>query len=148
MNIWIYSRGKYEWTYFYLQSILVDEIISNLFKKTRKYILDGINEFEKEEALFFIHNDSELYENNYYVDIIESDLNYFADMYWMPPLNITRPTQEGYVKFLPKISLDEVERSPIYLVIILYFLVTLSHTQKLQNPGTTPSGRKVRDGER
>ena len=66
----------------------------------------------------------------------------------MPPLNITRPTQEGYVKFLPKNSIDEVERSPIYLVIILYFLVTLSHTQKLQNPGTTPSGRKVRDGER
>ena len=121
MNIWTYSRGKYEWTYFYLQSILVDEIISNLFKKTRKYILDGINEFEKEEALFFIHNDSDLYENNYYVDIIESDLNYFEDMYWMPPLNISCPTQEGYVKFLTKNSIDEVERTPIYLVIILYF---------------------------
>ena len=66
----------------------------------------------------------------------------------MPPLNITRPTQEGYVKILSKNSIDEVERSPIYLVIIMYFLVTLSHTQKFQNPRTTPSGRKVRDGER
>ena len=167
MNIWIYPNFKlfpfqqifeyiqhstveYLITYFYLQSILVDEVISNLFEEDEeaKDILDGINEFEEEEALFFIHNDSDLYENNYYVDIIESDLNYFADMYWMPPLNITRPTQEGYVKFLPKNSLDEVERSPIYLVIILYFLVTLSHTQKFQNPGTTPSGKKVRNGER
>ena len=63
----------------------------------------------------------------------------------MPPLNISCPTQEGYVKFLTKNSIDEVERTPIYLVIILYFLVTLSHTQKFQNPRTTPSWRKVRE---
>ena len=42
----------------------------------------------------------------------------------MPPLNITCTTQEGCVKFLPKNRIDEVERSPIYLFIILYFLVT------------------------
>ena len=62
---------------------MVDAVISNLFEEDgeAKDILDRINEFEEEEALFFIHNDSDLYENNYYVDIIESDLNYFADMY-------------------------------------------------------------------
>ena len=69
--------------YFYLQSILVDEVISNLFEEDEeaKDILDGIKEFEEEEALFFIHSDSDLYENNDYFDIIESDLNYFEDMY-------------------------------------------------------------------
>ena len=62
---------------------MVDAVISNLYEEDGEAtdILDGINEFEEEEALFFIHNDSNLYENNYYVDIIESDLNYFADMY-------------------------------------------------------------------
>ena len=62
---------------------MVDEVISNLFEEDEeaKDILDGLNEFEEEEALFVIHNDSELYENNYYIDIIESDLNYFVGMH-------------------------------------------------------------------
>ena len=64
-------------------SIAVHEVISNLFEEDEeaKDILDGLNEFEEEEALFVIHNDSNLYENNYYIDIIESDLNYFVAMH-------------------------------------------------------------------
>jgi hypothetical protein len=80
-----HSSIEYLITHFYLQNILVDEVqvISNLFEEDEeaKDILDGINDFEEEEALVFIQNDSELYENNDYVDIIESGLIYFADMY-------------------------------------------------------------------
>ena len=86
------------------QYLLVDEVISNLLEEDEgaKDILDGINDFEEEEALVFIQNDSELYENNDYVDIIESGLIYFADMYWIPPLKISPPTQGGYIKFPAK----------------------------------------------